>query len=103
MPVTVAVILECVRCAGLGSIVTAFGGWRSREQCRTMLQIERNVTLEMNGIAGIRAGGQINGASTDRSGSVNGSIDRAAINRLAITSGTKTLYVERDIREQCTL
>ena len=85
---------------GLGGVVAAGGAghrraWRG-EDGRALLKEERDVTLEVDGVAGIDAGGKDDGSAARVGSCVDGSVDGGSVDGCAIAFRAKAADIEVD-------
>jgi len=96
MPVVMAEVLVGVPgIFGLREVIaTGTGGcWFGRDDNRVLIEVERHVALEADGIAQVVPGWEPHRASTRRGRSFDSAVDSGSVNRLAIPNCAENLYV----------
>ncbi len=94
----VAEVLILVPFIWLGRVVAAgrsFGRRVGGEQCGALIEVERDVVLQMNRVARISAGGKIHRAATRCRRGLDGLVDGVGVERLAVAGGAEVFDVER--------
>ena len=100
VPVIVTVIL--VGLVGgvlwLGGIVATGGGSFERDGCgedgRALVEVKRDEAFEMDGVAGVSAGGEVDGAAAGLFGFGDGGIDGRCVDGGAVAFGAVCPYVK---------
>ena len=95
--VAVAEILVLVPFVWLGHVEPAAGSLRGsvgRNDGRPLIEVERDVALEMDGVAEVIAGGEQHRTAARRVGRFNGLVDGRRVERLAVARGAKRPHVE---------
>src|SRR5205085_5547841 len=97
-PVAVAVVLIVVPLIRLGGVVLAPSTCIRGENGRSLIEIESNFALEMNGVTKVGACGKMDRAAARRSCRVDGLIDSWSIYCRAVTLGAKRANVINGLR-----
>ena len=95
--VAVAEILVLVPFVRLGHVEPAAGALRGRvgrNDGRPCIQVQRDVALQMDGIAQVIAGREHHRSAARRAGCFNGLVDRRRVERFAVARGPKRPHVE---------
>src|SRR5262249_52064306 len=94
MEVTVSEILILIPLIRFRRIVHSMVGHRiSRDDRRSLIQVERDIALQVNRKTQIRSGWKPHGSSAGRGSSIYGFVDGSRIQRLSIALRTKGPYV----------
>src|SRR5262245_36546703 len=93
MPVTVAVVLVFVPRVGLGGIILASGARLCRQDRGPGIQIEPDLTLQVNRKAGINAGWKAYDSAAGSCDRFNRFIDGRRVDRRAVALSAKGSHV----------
>jgi hypothetical protein len=95
LPVGVAKVLREVVLVRLRRIVAApLRRRRGREQRSARAELERDAALQPDGVARVRARGQVHGAAPGTRRSLDGGVDRLRVEGLAVASRSEGTHVE---------
>src|SRR5262249_24846063 len=94
MEVTVSEILVLIPLIRLRHIVRSMVGHRiSRDDRRALIQVERDIALQVNRKTQIRSGWKPHGSAAGRGSGIDGLVDGSRIQRLSVALGTEGPYV----------